>query len=278
MSLLVLARSHPLCRLLTKACILLAVMGVEGSCIPRDIVACERSGPHPPISTPTLIWEELMEGDERVVITADKRAIPKKDMDGIGNVTPSIFSWFRSGGGSAANQKITEQPTREAPHPLRTNLWELKLRWRGLAARQKNSGIILYSHTALVLEFDPTGYVRVKPNCDSNDDWIATGTWKLEPAGVTFSIPFPVTETAITTHTTSGSDPSGEATLLVKQQHSFVMDFHINPFGPQPKFTRGVVFRENGKRWLRPVVATFTGTGIGTDTADLSYRKRKLPT
>ena len=61
------------------------------------------------------------------------------------------------------------------------------------------------------------------------------------------------------------------------------MDFHMNPFGVQPKFTRGLIFlpadNHLGNLWMkllriRPIVGTFTGKGIGIDTVDLSYQQR----
>jgi hypothetical protein len=222
-------------------------LGVEGSAA-RGLVACDAQPP----SSPTLFWEELVETDPESLEVRPTLAIPKAVVRDLLN--PS--RWFKS----VANEKT--EP-REPAHPLRTNLWEVKLRWRG-PARHKNSGV--YSHCKLVLEFDPTGYVRVKPSDDACDGWIAAGKWKLDPARVTFAIPFPVEAL--------DKCDQGETTL---KQHYFETDFHINPFGPQPKFTRGVVYRENGSKWFRPVVATFSATGIGKDTADLSYRKRKLP-
>jgi hypothetical protein len=182
------------------------------------------------------------------------------------------------------------------PHPLRTDLWEIRCQWRGLARRKRNDAINLVTNTncciydgcVLYLEFDPTGYVRLVSSeslktrtenilignqCNDVDlvttDAICIGTWKLGPNGLNVQIPFPVFVQTITPPITK------------QQMHIMDMDFHVNPFGLQPKFTRGIIYADVAPSnpvlrllHLRPIVATFTGVGIGLDTIDLSYRKR----
>jgi hypothetical protein len=167
----------------------------------------------------------------------------------------------------------------------------------------------IYDCNTFYFEFDPLGYVRVlisssssshdnnnktKPlnvdhdrkktaayefdhqcNNDSNKyiDLNCIGTWKLTSNGLTVTIPIDIQRTGRTIETT---------TIQQRQQHTMEMDYHMNPFGKQPKLARGIVFLENETNTnfimqlfnLRPIVATFTGKGIGKDTVDLSYQKR----
>ena len=50
-------------------------------------------------------------------------------------------------------------------------------------------------------------------------------------------------------------------------------DLILNPFGSCPRMVRGTIVKDSGK-CFRPVVATFSGEGIGQDTVNLSYRER----
>lgn len=232
---------------------------------------------------------------------------------------PSSSSSTTSSSSSSSNSNIPPNP-----HPLRTNLWEIQCRWRrgsqssplltavGMhtdddddsAAPQKKKQQNRrrrnrrWRTTPFLLDFDPTGYVRLQPivagsaaepvnsntgggDSTTPDNWIpTTGTWRLDPSGVICRIPVP----------TTGNEDRGVVESL------FTMDYHVNPFGRHPKFTRGVLFRDTSTHtgvpyssppptttisswwrscWPRPVLATFTGRGIGVDTADLSYRNRQ---
>jgi hypothetical protein len=195
------------------------------------------------------------------------------------------------------------------PHPLRTDVWEIQCQWRGLARKNRPSirkswkrynptsrrhagtGGCLYDLGTFQLEFNPIGYVRlrlpnnnfdagIEPYSSSDDNhWIHTvtsciGKWKLGPMGLHVRIPLPVAGPMTSTW-------SSHATVPL--QHCMEMDFHINPFGIQPKFTRGIIYVDDlsipsnriAKFFrLRPIVATFTGKGIGIDTVDLSYGER----
>lgn len=58
-------------------------------------------------------------------------------------------------------------------------------------------------------------------------------------------------------------------------------ELHWNVFGEQPRMFRGTVTRDRLPQsflppWLfRPVVSSFVGSGVGSDTADTSYRHRQ---
>jgi hypothetical protein len=156
------------------------------------------------------------------------------------------------------------------PHPLRTDVWKLKVQWRQQHFSRQNK-----KHAAkkeMLLEFADNGYVRLctpTPHDDSDTAHVdedteksrattATtpiGTWKLDPSGLSWHLP-----------------------LHDGTEHYFFADIHINPFGEYPKMTRGIVIRERRqqKSWFRPIVATFVGTGVGADTADFSYKHRNF--
>jgi hypothetical protein len=173
-----------------------------------------------------------------------------------------------------------ESESQPQPHPLRTDVWKLTVRWRQQPQPQHSYSKQNKKKAAkkeMLLEFADNGYVRLCPqpdadintsdlgantnaNADTDTD-IATatatstpiGTWKLDPSGLSWHLP------------------------LNDREHYFFADIHINPFGQYPKMTRGIVIREHDKgKWFRPVVATFVGTGVGTDTADFSYRHRNF--
>jgi hypothetical protein len=151
-----------------------------------------------------------------------------------------------------------------------------------------NSVATIYDHHTFQLEFDPNGYVRLllhplhmpeqngsyndKSNFgnrfDSNNDiHDFIGTWKLQPNGLIIQIPLPTRKKEGRTW----------------QDHIMEMDFHMNPFGTHPKFTRGLIFLPTDSTYgnpflkllrIRPIVGTFTGKGIGIDTVDLTYQQR----
>jgi hypothetical protein len=223
-----------------------------------DLIASGPSAEYPRSSS-IIMWKELI---EPFCSTSSEETLKRVTPDAEKRRVLNLRNWFQR-----VDTQDKSEPRELLPHPLRTNLWELNCQWRG-PARRSNAGV--YRHSKLVLDFDATGYVRVKTsdNFSRNDDgdWIAMGKWTLKSSGVDFVLPFPV-------EGGSQTDRGETAPIL----HYFETDFHLNPFGPQPKFTRGVVFAENGSQWLRPVVATFTAKGIGNDTADFSYQKRKLP-
>jgi hypothetical protein len=72
----------------------------------------------------------------------------------------------------------------------------------------------------------------------------------------------------------------------------FTACVHLNHFGAQPKLMQGSIVRychkndgqedpmiddlfvKSKRKWFRPVVGSFSGMGIGDDTADLAYSNR----
>jgi hypothetical protein len=177
----------------------------------------------------------------------------------------------RNGRSTKDLEELESQPQ---PHPLRTDVWKMTVRWRQYPNPQPQRSNISRQHKKkagkkeMLLEFADNGYVRLcpQPNDDSDTAYTDTdtttaatdkstpvGTWKLDPSGLSWHLP------------------------LNDREHYFFADIHINPFGQYPKMTRGIVIREREKgKWFRPVVATFVGSGVGTDTADLSYKHRNF--
>lgn len=169
---------------------------------------------------------------------------------------------------SAGMMDDEKEPVTEPPHPLRTDEWQLTLHWRQRPHTRRTK------KDRLFLEFAENGYVRtVVPSSESADrddqkgpprvdqrsssdadEPLVVGTWKLGAAGLSWKLQLDGDE----------------------QEYLFVADLHPNPFGTQPKLTRGIVLQQgSASSWFRPIVGTFTGRGIGQDTADLSYRNRR---
>jgi hypothetical protein len=157
----------------------------------------------------------------------------------------------------------------------------------------------MYDYNTFRLEFDPSGYVRfllhpiysddeshqtdrnnfnnnrsvIDNSFDVTDIHSCIGTWKLQPNGLVIQFPLPTLN--------QNKRKQGQEE---QQRHLIMeMDFHMNPFGVQPKFTRGLIFISTNNSIgnplmkllnLRPIVGTFTGKGIGIDTMDLSYHQR----
>ena len=96
------------------------------------------------------------------------------------------------------------------------------------------------------------------------------GKWKIDTSGVSWTIPV------------KSPDSPSKRTILY-----YHADIHLSKFQEQPRMFRGVVTRDHfddltlpgvgvtiRKSLFRPVIATFTAEGIGTDTADISYKSR----
>ena len=179
-------------------------------------------------------------------------------------------------------QSVPPPPSMEGPpHPLRTDEWELNVRWKNPNQRKKRSGTVVPpgpdgggarwvgKSSLLQLEFAPNGYVRCHPSPPSSSSSSSEpedsssehpppyiGTWELTSTGLAWSI-----------------DMDGCL-------YMFRGDLHVNPFGSHPRLTRGIVLLQEDTTpsrragWFRPVVATFTGNGNGRDAADLSYESR----
>jgi hypothetical protein len=132
----------------------------------------------------------------------------------------------------------------QTPHPLRTEEWELEVNWKNQT--QPTLGSILKTRR-LSVDFADNGYFRVAS--DAHNEYML-GQWELLPSGLRCSL---------------------NSTLLL---HA---DLHLNPFGKHPRLSRGVIVDTVGTGWngRRLVVGTFTGHGVGRDTVDLSYQRRR---
>jgi hypothetical protein len=148
---------------------------------------------------------------------------------------------------------------------MRTNEWRLSV------SSRKRLPFVDATNKTMELEFASNGYVKTKSNERDNkkDEPATIGQWKLHPSGIGWDLKV------------IDRDKNESA---IYHYHA---DLVLNPFGPHPHMIRGIVTRdcrrpninESGsrKRWfLRPVVATFTGVGIGEDTVDVSYQDRGL--
>ena len=173
---------------------------------------------------------------------------------------------------------------RPLPHALRTDRYEIRVQWRPRNHHKRrrwtsrraaiqdpdttdpswDNNVTTTTTTTIVdtftLEFDPNGYVRLLLRLGDDTtkqppEYI--GTWKLQPNGLVVHLPLP--QPLLPSH----RDGPRSSIILTA-------DFHANPFGSQPKLTRGVVRTAVGG----PILGTCTGIGIGIDTMDLSYQQR----
>ena len=117
-------------------------------------------------------------------------------------------------------------------------------------------------HTSGILAKVKESLMIKRGDNDKDDDDKNTyivGTWKLAPSGVVWKMAWDGTT------------------------YSFYADLQVSPFGDYPKMFRGLVIRDRStgsvlpKRFFRPIVATFSGMGVGKDTADFSYKDRGPP-
>lgn len=139
----------------------------------------------------------------------------------------------------------TDTSKTTTPHSMRTNEWKLDLHM----TNKECTKLGIHNKT-LLLDFAETGHVCVR---QGNNSTLSIGTWTLHPSGITWQFP-------VTYH-------DCKTTL---QCHA---DLILNPFGSRPRMVRGTIVK-NSRKWFRPVVATFSGEGIGHDSADVSYRER----
>ncbi|KAI2491488.1 hypothetical protein MHU86_23079 [Fragilaria crotonensis] len=147
------------------------------------------------------------------------------------------------------------------PHPLRTNVWRIRLTSRNRKYIPDES---------LIVEFDARGYCKViqedenhdtkttAPSISDNNNLVdpiyhgCVGKWNMIPAGVWWNF----------------------------SSLQFWAEVHLQPFADHPRMLRGIVVRERSdqsiipKHWFRPVIATFEAVGIGEDFTDLSYSDR----
>lgn len=193
---------------------------------------------------------------------------PTKEFDRDTPVRKGIL-WF---GGSInddviENRKQEKNSKEEQQHPLRTDLWKLKVSWMGRKER------VLRYPKILQIEFDPNGYCRLYTNPDDNNNESTTtisdiGTWKVFPWGVCFQIHH------------DGWD------------YTFNADLHLNPFGKYPKLMQGTIkkypnsrahqdddeqdniFVKKRQKWFQKNVGSFSAEGTGVDKFDFEYIHR----
>lgn len=158
-------------------------------------------------------------------------------------------------------------------HLLRTNKWRFCLNWR------KKGWNILPSlkgsnYETLQIDFNSNGYARISDSCNSTNQCISYGRWELTQHGkLILSIPYTNKVSKYCQH--KFLCHSDEISSTVFDELIFTGDIHLNPFGLQPKLTRGfVTLSKQCDTWHRPIVATFSASGIGKDTADFSYQSR----
>ncbi len=174
-----------------------------------------------------------------------------------------------------ASNKVDGAKDEIEEHPLRTNLWDLDLKW-SLISRKPN----LFSRTKesktkrreknIQLELDPEGYCRIferkEANEDSNQDVpgspvLAIGRWKKRPWGVTIVVrPLFASEYSRRDTNSDDNDKTRNKTFDSKQDHQinlidegteFVLhanNFHWNGFGSNPKLTQGTILFQKLKR------------------------------
>jgi hypothetical protein len=171
--------------------------------------------------------------------------------------SPRRFFWYgRSMHDEEQPNKVLQSFAKRPPkpHPMRTNTWQLDL---NMSPKQACK---LGINTTMVLDFADNGY------CRQVDSPLLIGKWTLHPSGITWHIPLPTTTTKDDDDDDDDHDDDAQVPLLVCHA-----DLILNPFGKHPRMIRGtMVVKESGRKWFRPVVATFTGEG--QDTANESLK------
>ena len=267
-------------------------------------------------------WDEIDVDDEDIIGIRSRGRQGKSPRD--------RRPWIRFSAPSSSNPSLGQSSTQKHKepevHPLRTDTWELTLQVHGPAKRlgslygrnsasRENQPFLVFPDN-LQLEFAENGYVRCKRwNVDdesmdsetrrrrrrrnrrrgdrqtNDEDWYI-GAWELTSTGLAWSLPYRQTlnSDASRGRQHGRSRRHDEETKESLLELLFFADFHLNPFGSQPRLTRGVILVGDrpgqvdadttgrrslwGPQWFRPVVASFTGVGTGRDTVDLSYKDR----
>jgi hypothetical protein len=220
-----------------------------------------------------------------------------EDIDG-GNMEHSndLRQWFMFGQfqphdpfNPAVHEPLLRQECTETEHPLRTDKWELNIRWRkgdGSHKLQQANG----TQQSLGMDLHHSGYVRVwsksQSPVSSSQTPIAVGRWHKNPWGVSMIIRPLETSNS---RSPVGSSPS--SSLSISQDLEWVLfasSFHMNPFGKHPKLKRGTILLQRPTRWIlddgtdsmhssqtwrlvwkrhqqwfRPVVGKFSAYGVG---------------
>ena len=264
----------------------------DDTTLDRDNAGC----PNLDVTTATTWWEDEENDDDAVMNHKRKRLLlPIKMIHQWWRpwTTPTtpVATRRRSPPPRTPKNNIFQPPPQHAslsmerplPHALRTDRYEIRVQWRVARNHHKrrrwtsrraaiqdttdpsrDNNVTTTTTTTIgdtfTLEFDPNGYVRLLLRLGDDTtkqppEYI--GTWKLQPNGLVVHLPLP--QPLLPSH----RDGPRSSIILTA-------DFHANPFGSQPKLTRGVVRTAVGG----PILGTCTGIGIGIDTMDLSYQQR----
>ncbi|CAB9516793.1 expressed unknown protein [Seminavis robusta] len=223
--------------------------------------------------------------------------VSSEEEDEIINKPPRRILWMgrmddRSYDPSYYSSRQAKAKLPQASHPLRMEQWNLTLAWKE-ERRQRDK--------ILTFEFNENGYVRSRhPNRAKNtyqqppkkrqytQQYYKKKLWKLLPERIqkrsaALGILAPPPEETTLPYFVAGTwklAPSG-VTWNMRwdgKTYHFFADLHANPFGRHPKMFRGIVMRDRRsfplRLLFRPIVATFSGRGVGADTADFTYKSR----
>lgn len=160
-------------------------------------------------------------------------------------------------------------------HPLRTNLWEMNLKWyfdspkanmlsRSSGRKRKQGKDIVQ------LELDPEGYCRiiksastenVKYQDSSNSIVLGIGRWKKRPWGVIIVVRplVQLRSSPCLTHIDNSDRRHENKTCYKKNKHLDIIDgqtefifhannFHWNGFGLNPKLTQGTILLQKQRK------------------------------
>jgi hypothetical protein len=164
-------------------------------------------------------------------------------------------------------------------HPLRTNLWEMNLKWSYLSP---NSKILSRAserkrkrrEKIVQLELNPEGYCRIiestitKNNQDqdcSDSPVLGIGRWKKRPWGVTIVVrPLRKLKSSLDSTNFDDDDDDGDRRCdnktyskdkknvnIIDEQTEFIFhanNFHWNGFGSNPKLTQGTILLQKQKK------------------------------
>eukprot|EP00531_Pseudo-nitzschia_arenysensis_P012884 CAMPEP_0116125714 /NCGR_PEP_ID=MMETSP0329-20121206/5955_1 /TAXON_ID=697910 /ORGANISM="Pseudo-nitzschia arenysensis, Strain B593" /LENGTH=387 /DNA_ID=CAMNT_0003619767 /DNA_START=123 /DNA_END=1286 /DNA_ORIENTATION=+ len=237
-------------------------------------------------------WKEIVDG------FGDQNS--HYDLDGFGkrrHDTKSRLGLFHFGKinqlsnfETKVSNKLNEINDEKKEHPLRTNLWDLDLKWSLLSRKSKLLSRTKESKTKqreknIQLELDPEGYCRIFERKEVNEDndkdnsdspVLAIGRWKKRPWGVTIVVrPLFASEYSLDA---TNSDDSGETTNknfdsqedneihMIDEETEFVLhanNFHWNGFGSNPKLTQGTILfqklkRKNIKWWWKSTTLAYS--------------------
>jgi hypothetical protein len=210
----------------------------------------------------------------------------------------------------SASDSTRARVLQDEPHPLRTDAWQLHLQWRKrrfvfghpstLVLDFDPAGYVRCRRPVETFSYRKEGISDTSLGVASQPEtrvYGSIGTWELTPTGLSWTIGLDdeIDEDDYEDDDGGAVGPSKASAAPSFAHHPpirkagtgvylFHADLHLHPFGPRPRLSRGVVLHEKGSssgaadrssRWFRPVVATFSGVGVGRDTVDLSYRGRR---